>query len=219
MFLIAEPISVPQAAKRSRRFSVVSNSIRRVDIENAFDRPNVVRYAGAVHDKDLDVVTHAHAFVELNDGRSVRQVTDCFDKPVIVKPLVGSKGDTTSFARAVRYLTHEHRSQQDAGKYLYPDAEVFASAGFDWRAAVDALTAREGRTAKPNARQVRLDVLQGRLTVREVRERYPHVYLDHRSELLRLEADFHEDRQWKLMKQYNLDVAAGLDVDTLHYFD
>lgn len=202
-----------QGPKRPRRLSVVSNFIRRIDIETAFDRPNVHRYAGIVHDKDLDTAIHAHAFVELKDGRTVDQVKDFFDKPVIVKPLVGKSGDTGSFARAVRYLTHEHQSQQDLGKHLYPDAEVFASEGFAWRAEVDALTARESNAAKPNIRQIRLDVMEGRMAARDVRERYPNVYLDRMLELHRLEGAFKEYRQQKEYEQTIRDLAAGIPLD------
>lgn len=46
---------------RPRRISVVSNFIHRIDIETAFDRPNVLRYAGIVHDKDFDTATHARS--------------------------------------------------------------------------------------------------------------------------------------------------------------
>ncbi|MHA6694619.1 hypothetical protein [Homoserinimonas sp. A520] len=211
MVKIAETES--QGPKRPRRLSVVSNFIRRIDIETAFDRRNVIRYAGIVHDKDPDTATHAHAFVELKDGRTVDQVKDYFDKPAIVKPLVGKSGDTGSFARAVRYLTHEHQSQQDLGKYLYPDAEVFASEGFDWRAEVNALTARESNATTPNVRQIRLDVMQGRMTARDVRERYPNVYLDRMLDLHRLEGDFKDFRQQKVYEQVRRDQAAGLPID------
>ena len=202
-----------QGPKRPRRLSVVSNFIRRIDIETAFDRRNVIRYAGIVHDKDPDTATHAHAFVELKDGRTVDQVKDYFDKPVIVKPLVGKSGDTGSFARTVRYLTHKHQSQQDLGKYHYPDAEVFASEGYTWRAEVDALTARASNDAKPNIRQIRLDVMQGRMTAWDVRERYPNVYLDRAPELRRLEDDFKAYREQKKYEQVLRDQAAGLPVD------
>lgn len=202
--------SESKGPRRPRRFSVVSNYIRRIDIEKAFDRPNVRRYAGIVHDKDPNTATHAHAFAEFNDGRTVDQVEDYFDKPVLVKPLIGKSGDTGSFARAVRYLTHEHQSQRDLGKHLYQDGEVFASMGFDWRAEVNALTAREVDTAKPNVRQIRLDVMQGRMTARDVSDRYPNVYLDRPAEFRRLEQDYREDCEHKLFVQYERDQAAGL---------
>ena len=204
--------SVPKGPRRPRRFSVVSNFIRRIDIETAFDRPNVLRYAGCIHDKDVETATHGHVFAEFKDGRTVDQVKDFFDKPVIVTPLVGKSGDTTSFARAVRYLTHEHQSQQALGKYLYPDTDVFVSEGFGWRAEVNALTARENNTARPNVRQIRLDVMHGRMTARDVRERYPDVYLDRGPELRRLEEDFREYRHARLEELYLLEAAADLPV-------
>lgn len=211
MVKIAE--SESSGPKRPRRISVVSNFIRRFDIETAFDRPNVNRYAGIVHDKDRDTATHAHTIVELKDGRTVEQVKDFFDKPVIVKPLIGKSGDTGSFARAVRYLTHEHQSQQDLGKYLYPDVEVFASEGYDWRADVNALTARESDGKTPNVRQIRLAVMEGRMTAWDVRERYPNVYLDRAPELRRLEDDFEAYRAQKVFEQVMRARAAGLPVD------
>lgn len=211
MVKIAE--SESKGPSRPRRFSVVSNFIRRIDIETAFDRPNVRRYAGCVHDKDFDTATHAHAFVEFKDGRTAVQVEDYFDRPVIVTPVVGKSGDRTSFARAVRYLTHEHKSQQDLGKYLYPDAAVFASEGFDWRAEVNALTARERDAKGPNTRQIRLSVMNGLMTAWDVREHYPNVYLDRAPELHRLEDDFKAYRHQRRVDQFELDRAAGLPAD------
>jgi hypothetical protein len=211
MLSLTEPES--KVPRRPRRFSVVSNFIRRIDIETAFDRPNVRRYAGIVHDKDPDTATHAHAFVELKDGRTAEQLADHFDKRVMVKPLVGKSGDTSSFARAVRYLTHEYQSQQDLGKTLYPDTAVFASEGFDWRSEVNALTARERDAKSLNVRQIRLSVMNGLMTAWDVRKHYPNVYLDRGPELHRLEDDFKKYSAQKRIDQFELERAAGLPAD------
>ncbi|MDN6458175.1 MAG: SAM-dependent methyltransferase [Bifidobacterium crudilactis] len=99
-----------------------------------------------MHDHD-HTDTHAQLVMELKDARTEEQVKKLFSVPVLVKTLVGQKGDRYTFARYVRYLTHESPSVQAAGKYHYPDNAMFASDGYDWRADVDALTRREGYKA------------------------------------------------------------------------
>ncbi|TFC83525.1 hypothetical protein [Cryobacterium sp. TMT3-29-2] len=193
-----------------KRFLVVSNLLRQHHIEEACNRPNVIRFAGAVHDHDAGE-THGHGILQLRGPRTGETVGGYFPVSVIVKPFIGRKGDTHSFARGVRYLTHEHTNQQSLGKYRYPDSQIFASEGYDWRADIDALVALEGQTWQPSLRQIKLDVMHGKLTTFEVRERYPNVYVSHRAELNKLAEDNREYQMHLRALVQMRDRAAEVD--------
>ncbi|MDH6238198.1 Rep family protein [Cryobacterium sp. CG_9.6] len=175
---------------RPRRFQVASQTLTRDLIADALDRPNVVRFAAIVHDKDPGVRTHSHVVLELNDGRTLQTVANMLRVPlVLVRSVVGKRGDTHSFARAVRYLTHESPTEQAKGKYRYPDAEVFASAGYEWRAEIDALSARGG-FLPPLLERLKLQVFSGERSAHTVREEHPYLYLRHAAAFDSLEKRF-----------------------------
>lgn len=173
--------------KRTRRFRVVSQTLARDAVAHAFDRPNVERYAGIVHDKDRGVRKHVHVIFALRDARSYETVANMLQVPVeLVRPVVGQRGDPHSFARAVRYLTHESPTEQAKGKHLYADSEVFASPSYDWRAEVDALRAHEGHIP-PLLDRLREAVLKGERSARSVFDEYPQIFVRHLMEFERLD--------------------------------
>lgn len=179
--------------KRYRRFRVASRTLTRGSITEALARPNVVKFAGIVHNMDYGVYTHCHAVFALQDARSLATAANMLAVPTaLVRPVIGQRGDPYSFARAVRYLTHESPTEQAKGKHRYSDDEVFASEGYDWRAEVDGLRAREGDIPSLLDR-VRLDVLQGRRSARSVLEEFPVMFIKHRVQFEQLEesAIFH----------------------------
>jgi hypothetical protein len=162
---------------RPRRFRVASQTLTRDAIADALDRPNVVRFAAILHDKDPGVRTHSHVVLELNDGRTLQTVANMLRVPlVLVRSVVGKRGDTHSFARAVRYLTHESPTEQAKGKYRYPDEEVFASPGYEWRAEINALSARQG-FLPPLLDQLKLQVLLGERSSNSVRDEHPLLFM------------------------------------------
>jgi len=176
--------------KRFRRFRVASQTLTRDSIAHALDRPNVVRYAGIVHDKDPDVRTHSHVVLALSEGRTFQTVANMLNVSLaLVRPVIGQKGDTHSFARAVRYLTHESPTEQAKGKYRYPDEEVFASMGYEWRREIDALSTREG-FMPPLLDRLKLEVFVGERSAHTVREEYPYLYLRHAAVFDKLESRF-----------------------------
>ena len=172
---------------RPRRFRVTSQTLTRDSIVDALDRPNVVRYAGIVHDKDPGVRTHAHVVFALSEGRTLQTVANMFHVPPgLVRPVIGQKGDTHSFARAVRYLTHESPTEQAKGKYRYSDDEVFASIGYKWRPELDALSTREG-FLPPLLDRLKLQVSMGERSADSVRDEYPLLYMKNLVAFRRLE--------------------------------
>lgn len=174
-------------AGRSRRFRVVSQTLTRDAVVHGLDRPNLERYAGIVHDKDQGVRKHVHVIFALRDARSYETVAKMLQVPLeLVQPVVGQRGDPHSFARAVRYLTHESPTEQAKGKHLYSDDEVFASPGYDWRAEVDALRAREGHIP-PLLDRLRVALLRGERSARSVFDEYPQIFVRHHLEFERLD--------------------------------
>ena len=187
---IAPPATDGPEPKRLRRFRVTSQTLNRDLIVNALDRPNVLRYAGIVHDKDPDVRTHAHVVFELSDGRTYQTVANMLNVPlVLVRPVIGQKGDTHSFARAVRYLTHESPTEQAKGKYRYADEDVFASEGYKWRLEIDELSARDG-FLPPLLDRIQLQLFLGERSAYSVLEEHPFMYMKHRVAFTNLERDF-----------------------------
>lgn len=175
---------------RPRRFRVSSQTLTRASIVSALDRPNVKRYAGIVHDRDPDVKTHSHVVFELIDGRTVTTVANMLDVPqFLVLPVFGTKGDRYSFARAIRYFLHESPTEQAKGKARYTHDGIFASEGFDWKAEVDALNAREGHQP-PLLDRIKMEVLHGKRSVRSVLDDHPEIYVRHYGTLEKLEKQF-----------------------------
>lgn len=174
-------------AGRSRRFRVVSQTLTRDAVVHGLDRPNVERYAGIVHDRDQGVRKHLHVIFALRDARSKETVANMLHVSTeLVRPVVGQRGDPHSFARAVRYLTHESPTEQAKGKHLYADSEVFASPGYDWRAEVDALRAHEGHIP-PLLDRLRVAVLRGERSARSIFDEYPQIFVRHHLEFERLD--------------------------------
>jgi hypothetical protein len=84
--------------------------------------------------------------------------------------------EPNKFLDCVEYLTHEHPKQQELGKYLYPDEEV--KANFDFRAELNLrkTSVRKYGTNLKIRDQLRMDVLNGEKTLRQVMEEYPLEY-------------------------------------------
>ena len=78
-----------------------------------------------------------------------------------------------AMTRGARYNTHEHPNQQALGKARYGDDEMIATPGWDWRADVDSLNAREKVDPERPARLAVIErfadrVLAGELTARDM---------------------------------------------------
>lgn len=167
-------MSIASITPRHRRFKVTSNHLTRHIFEDGLRRPNIQRYVGVNHDLDGGS-PHVQGCIELREARTVKQVENMWPVTVQVKLLVGSKGDRSSWARYVRYLTHESPAEQAKGKYHYPDSAFFASEGYDWRADVDALTRKEGYKI-PLLEEMKLKIIAGEMTSLDVSEQQPQLY-------------------------------------------
>ncbi len=174
-------------------------------IEKRVAKSSVEYFAWVLHDKDCFTESdlegnpravlgehkpdHFHIVVQLKNAASVGQVARGYK---LHPGCVRKKEGQGTFLDCVEYLTHEHEKQQKLGKHLYPDGEIHAN--FDWRMAVDERVAarkqgfHSGSTAKKM--QIRLAVMHGEMTLKQVRENEPGVYVQDLEKLQKLQQDF-----------------------------
>ncbi|WP_024366906.1 hypothetical protein [Arthrobacter sp. TB 26] len=177
-----------QRPPRRRGWSIVSNALTREMIEDfVAAHPRDLGH-GAIHDRDPGTEKHGHVFFYSKTQRTAAAMQRKFPVPVIVKPFIAHPGepgtDRGKFAmsRGARYNTHEHPDQQALGKARYGDDEMIATPGWDWRAEVDALNAREKVDPERPARLAAVDrfaqrILAGELTPRDVYDQNKKIYL------------------------------------------
>lgn len=177
-----------QRPPRCRGWSIVSNAFTREMIEDfVAAHPGDLGH-GAIHDRDPGTEVHGHLFFYSKTQRTAAAMQRKFPVPVIVTPFIAHPGEPGTdrgkfaMARGARYNTHEHPDQQALGKARYGDDEMIATPGWDWRAEVDALNARENVDPERPARLTVVDrfsqrVLAGELTARDVHRQNKKIYL------------------------------------------
>ncbi|MDJ0356051.1 cell envelope integrity protein TolA [Paenarthrobacter sp. PH39-S1] len=174
--------------RRPRGWSIVSNALTRGMIEEFVAAHPRDRSHGAIHDRDPGRAVHGHIFFYSTTQRTAAAMQRKFSVPVIVKPFIAHPGEPGAdrgkfaMARGARYNTHEHPDQQALGKARYGDDEMIATPGWNWRAEVDALNAREGVDPGRPARLTLIErfsqrVLAGELTARDVHHQNKKIYL------------------------------------------
>lgn len=174
-------------------------------IEKRVAKSSVEYYAWVLHDKDCFTESdvegnpravlgehkpdHFHIVVQLKNQASVGQVARGYK---LHPGCVRKKEGQGTFLDCIEYLTHEHEKQQRLGKHLYGDEEIHSN--FDWRTAVDERVAarkqgfHSGSAAKKM--QIRLAVMNGEMTLKQVREDEPGVYVQDLEKLQKLQQDF-----------------------------
>lgn len=174
--------------RRCRGWSIVSHALTRDMIEDfVAGHPKDLAH-GAIHDRDPGTQTHGGIFFYSDTQRTAQAIQNKFTVPVIVTPYIVHPGDPGSdrgkfaMTRGARYNTHEHPNQQALGKARYGDDEMIATPGWDWRADVDALNAREKVDPERPARLAVIErfaerVLAGELTARDVLNQNKKIYL------------------------------------------
>lgn len=173
---------------RHRTWSIVSNALTREMLEEfVYAHPRDLAH-GVIHDRDPGTETHANLFFCSITQRTGPAIQRKFPVPVIVKPFIVHPGEPGTdrgkfaMARGARYNTHEHPDQQALGKARYGDEEMIATPGWNWRAEVDALNAREGIDPGRPARLTVIErlskrVVEGELTARDVHRINAKIYL------------------------------------------
>lgn len=99
------------------------------------------------------------------------------------------------FLDCVEYLTHESFKQQELGKYRYPDEEIHASEGFNWREKLDKRAENKLKYGRDlNIKEsLRYDVLYNGMTIREVKEKHPLEYAEDMTYLRKCRAEYLKD--------------------------
>lgn len=85
-----------------------------------------------------------------------------------------------AFLDCVEYLTHEHENQQLLGKRLYPDEEVHASIGFNFREEINQRIENKlkyGKDLSP-IEQLRYDVLYNGMSLAEAKMKSPFDFMN-----------------------------------------
>ena len=175
-------------------------------IEEGLDHKTIKEWAWVYHDKDvwtendeLDDPAHVagqvkppHWHVVLNMPKNATEVETIAKWFGIPMNFVEMKRGAGAFLDCVEYLTHEHPTQQALGKTLYPDEEIHAAKGFDWRKALDErnLSRAKYGTSLDRKTMLRMAVLQGEMTIREVKAKYPLNYMQDMEKLQKLRLEY-----------------------------
>ena len=115
---------------------------------------------------------HWHVVIEGKNAVEVDTVAKWFGIPAQFIDV--PKGGRRAFLDCVEYLTHENQKQQQQGKTLYSDDKVVAN--FEWREMLD--KRKVGSSEDYTRRELlRLKVMHGELTLRDIKEQFPLDFL------------------------------------------
>lgn len=173
-------------------------------IEEGLDHKTITEWAWCYHDKDvwteddeLQDASHVagqhkppHFHVAINlpkNAVEVETIARWFSVPMNFVEIARGRG---AFLDCVEYLTHEAPNQQAAGKYRYPDVEV--NANFDWRKLLDERALSRAKYGQEVDRKtaLRLKVLNGELSLRDVKREYVLNYFQDYAMLTKLRMEY-----------------------------
>lgn len=173
-------------------------------IEQGLDHKTIKEWAWVCHDKDvwtendeLDDPAHTagtakpkhyHVAIHLpKNSTDIDVIAKWFGIPM---NFIEVKRGAGAFMDCVEYLTHEHPNQQALGKTLYQDEEI--KANFDWRHALDERNISRARygTALDRKTMLRMSVLNGELSVREIEKKYPVNFMQDMDKLYKLRLEY-----------------------------
>ena len=119
-----------------------------------------------------------------------------------------------AFMDCVEYLTHEAPKQVAAGKHRYDDKEVHAN--FQFREELDrrALSRAKYGQEVDRKTELRLKVLDGELTLREVKKNYKLNYIQDRDQLMKLRMEYIQEAEPPAVRHnYYLCGGGGVGKD------
>ena len=180
--------------------------LNEAQIKKALEHKTIGRWAYACHDKDVysevdesmdktgrvkagdPKPRHWHVCIELKTNRmEVGTIAKWFG---IKDNYVNIAKGAGAFLDIVQYLTHEEEAQQQVGKRLYDDDEVFSN--FDFRAALDKRAANRavyGKDLTPKE-QWRHDVRYKGKTLLECQKEDPNRYIEDSKRLKELRMEY-----------------------------
>ena len=178
------------ASKGFRQFSIMQYVNHPVTGEKLFGEENVLsavahktikKYAYILHDKDVKneetdghasfqignkIGEHYHIAIKCDNAVEVSTIAKWFNVPENFVEIVSG---ANAYMDCVEYLTHEHPTQQEKGKFRYADNEV--KSNHDWRKELDLYQIRRAKksASKLNTREYyRHEVLYKGMTLRQV---------------------------------------------------
>lgn len=162
-------------------------------VEKAVVKKGVKRYAWILHDKDVYTAAevaknpalvqgspkapHVHVVIQRSSFASIAQVARAFGVP----PQCVESKPPSSFLDLVEYLTHENPKQQQAGKHLYDDSEVYASKGWDWRSDLEEHKEKRlekglSKSLKRRKKEAALNITLGKWDLEDVYSNDPELW-------------------------------------------
>ena len=176
-------------------------------IKIAMAHKTIKQWAYVLHDKDVyteddeadnpkhkagtSKAKHWHIVLQCSQRVEVRTIANWLKIPENFVDIPKGRG-AGKFLDCVEYLTHESFAQQALGKYRYPDKEIRASEGFDWRKRLDKRNeVREeyGRDLD-ETEQMLYDVMYNGKTLRQCEKDDPFIYMDNLDKLKKFRLDY-----------------------------
>lgn len=173
-------------------------------IEEGLDHKTIAEWAWCYHDKDvwteddeLQDSSHVagelkppHFHVAINlpkNAVEIETIARWFSVPMNFVEIARGRG---AFLDCVEYLTHEAPKQQALGKHRYEDSEVHAN--FEWRKLLDERALSRAKYGQEVDRKtdLRLKVLNGELSLRDVRREYVLNYFQDYAMLTKLRMEY-----------------------------
>lgn len=185
---------------------VLEKYTRKDDIRGG--RGSIIRWAYVKHDKDVYTnekiledkpelegthkIDHWHIIMQFSYAQDLERLVDWFDIPSNFFEKGRGQG---AFEEKCIYLTHESDSQQELGKHLYADNEIYSN--FDFRQTITDYTKRKlellskyGRSSLSLKDEIRLKVMSEGYSLKRIREEYPLNYAEDLSKLRALRFDY-----------------------------
>lgn len=173
-------------------------------IEEGLDHKTIAEWAWCYHDKDvwteddeLQDASHVagevkppHFHVAINlpkNAVEIEIIARWFGVPMNFVEIARGRG---AFLDCVEYLTHEAPKQQALGKHRYEDSEVHAN--FEWRKLLDERALSRAKYGQEVDRKtdLRLKVLNGELSLRDVKREYVLNYFQDYAMLTKLRMEY-----------------------------
>ena len=157
-------------------------------IKKALKHKSIKRYAYILHDKDEGNENHWHVVLEMvSNSVAIDNIAKWFGLAEHIIKVAKGRG---AFLDCIEYLTHEHKTQQELGKYLYDDEEV--TANFNFREELDKRNESNLKNGKSLTEEEKMqqEVLLNGKTLRQCKKDNPIIYAKCLDKLKKLRLDY-----------------------------
>lgn len=148
---------------------------------------------------------HWHVVCRCNSAVELSVFSSWFGVPEQYIDVPKGRG---AFLDCIQYLTHERPEQIAQGKYRYPDEEIHAN--FDFRAELDRMMLNRSKYGGDVdlKTEIRLKVMYGELTLKQVKANYPIIYTKDSDTLRKLRLEFIQEEDPPTTR-YNFYICGG----------